>query len=166
MATQKFVARKARKYLAQSDGLLLPALELAYVFHAIAHAPRGVIAHEMIPAVEGALEYLGLSLSSGEGGDTGKEKEKERKKLQARSGYWDDVCLARFLEGVCWRFVAYPVRVHFYVCSVPLGLGSGYPWSVSLVFFIRCLRIPSSWNGMAALFRADDVGERSGLPLS
>jgi hypothetical protein len=127
MATQKFVARKARKYLAQSDRLLLPALELAYVFHAIAHAPREVITHDMIPAVGGALEDLGLSLSSNEGGDTGKEKEKERKKLQARSGYWDDVCLARFLEGVCWRFVAYPVRVRFYVYSVPLGLGTGYP---------------------------------------
>lgn len=110
--TQKFVARKARKYLAQSDRLLLPALELAYVFQAIAHAPREVIAREMIPAVEGALEELGLSLSSTVSSDGGgKDKAEERKKLQARSGYWDDVCLARFLEGVCWRFVAYPVRV-------------------------------------------------------
>jgi hypothetical protein len=66
----------------------------------------------MIPAVEGALEELGLSLSSTVSSDGGgKDKAEERKKLQARSGYWDDVCLARFLEGVCWRFVAYPVRV-------------------------------------------------------
>ncbi|KAG1895793.1 uncharacterized protein F5891DRAFT_1056964 [Suillus fuscotomentosus] len=107
---EKFVARKARKYLAQSDTLLLPALELAYVFHAIAHAPREVIAREMIPAVGEALGVLGLVLSSeSEGGakasgaKTGKDK-----KLESRSGYWDDVCLARFLEGVCWRFVAYP----------------------------------------------------------
>jgi len=63
----------------------------------------------MIPAVGGALEELGLSLLSSACG--GKEREMERKTLQARSGYWDDVCLARFLEGVCWRFVAYPVRV-------------------------------------------------------
>ncbi|KAG1873955.1 hypothetical protein F4604DRAFT_1582539 [Suillus subluteus] len=88
---EKFVARKARKYLAQSDRLLLPALELAYVFHAIAHAPREVIVKEMIPALGGALGELGKG-----------------KKLESRSGYWDDVCLARFLEGVCWRFVAYP----------------------------------------------------------
>ncbi|KAG6828152.1 hypothetical protein H0H92_009003 [Tricholoma furcatifolium] len=26
------------------------------------------------------------------------------------STYYDDLCLARFLEGVCWRFVAYPDR--------------------------------------------------------
>ncbi|KAG2137023.1 hypothetical protein DEU56DRAFT_736904 [Suillus clintonianus] len=93
---EKFVARKARKYLSQSDKLLLPALELAYVFHAIAHAPREVIAREMIPAVRGAL------------GELGGVKKGNDKKLESRSGYWDDVCLARFLEGVCWRFVAYP----------------------------------------------------------
>lgn len=115
---EKFVARKARKYLAQSDRLLLPALELAYVFHAIAHAPRKVIVREMIPALGGALGELGLVLSSGSEGlvlsgsggsanESGAKKGKD-KKLESRSGYWDDVCLARFLEGVCWRFVAYP----------------------------------------------------------
>ncbi|KAG2355431.1 hypothetical protein BDR07DRAFT_1453781 [Suillus spraguei] len=118
---EKFVARKARKYLAQSDRLFLPALELAYVFHAIAHAPREVIVREMIPALGGALAELGLGLSTGseelgssgsgrsEGGveANGDKKGKDRK-LDSRSGYWDDVCLARFLEGVCWRFVAYP----------------------------------------------------------
>jgi hypothetical protein len=46
---------------------LLRSLELAYVFHAIAHVPRSVIAHEMILAVHGVLEELGLSLSSEEG---------------------------------------------------------------------------------------------------
>lgn len=118
---EKFVARKARKYLAQSDTLLLPALELAYVFHAIAHAPREVISGEMIPAVGGALGELGLVLSSeseglvssGSGVSEGRAnvngvKKGKDKKLESRSGYWDDVCLARFLEGVCWRFVAYP----------------------------------------------------------
>ncbi|KAG2128052.1 uncharacterized protein EDB93DRAFT_1243607 [Suillus bovinus] len=118
---EKFVARKARKYLAQSDRLLLPALELAYVFHAIAHAPREVIARQMIPAVGDALRELGLELSSGSedlvssgsgrsqgGAKAGEAKKGKDKKVESRSGYWDDVCLARFLEGVCWRFVAYP----------------------------------------------------------
>ncbi|KAG2356007.1 hypothetical protein BDR07DRAFT_1492428 [Suillus spraguei] len=108
---EKFVARKARKYLAQSDRLFLPALELAYVFHAIAHAPREVIVREMIPALGGALAELGLGLSTGseelgssgsgrsEGGveANGDKKGKDRK-LDSRSGYWD-VCLARFLEA-------------------------------------------------------------------
>ncbi|KAG1719491.1 hypothetical protein EDB19DRAFT_1784292 [Suillus lakei] len=111
---EKFVARKARKYLAQSDKLLLPALELAYVFHAIAHAPRKIIAREMIPAVGLLLSSRSEGLaSSGSGGSEGRAKASgvkkgKDKKLESRSGHWDDVCLARFLEGVCWRFVAYP----------------------------------------------------------
>ena len=44
---QKFVARKARKFTAQSHRLALPALELAYIFLGIAHAPRGVITGKM-----------------------------------------------------------------------------------------------------------------------
>jgi hypothetical protein len=80
----------------------------------------------MIPAVGGALGELGLVLSSeseglvssGSGVSEGRAnvngvKKGKDKKLESRSGYWDDVCLARFLEGVCWRFVAYPVRLPF-----------------------------------------------------
>ena len=29
-------------------------------------------------------------------------------------GYWDDVVLARFLEGVCLRYVAYPASDIFF----------------------------------------------------
>jgi hypothetical protein len=90
----------------------------------------------MIPAVAGALGELGLVLSSeseglvssGSGGSEGGAiangvKKSMDKKLESRSGYWDDVCLARFLEGVCWRFVAYPVRLPF--CGgVPVVLSS------------------------------------------
>ncbi|KAG1754133.1 hypothetical protein EDD22DRAFT_1001005 [Suillus occidentalis] len=89
-------------------------VELTYVFHAIAHAPREVIAGEMIPAVGGALGELGLGLVlssegdglvlSGSGGSEGGAtvngiKKGKDKKLELRSGYWDDVCLACFLEG-------------------------------------------------------------------
>ena len=28
------------------------------------------------------------------------------------SGYYDDLCLGRFLEGVCCRYIAYPVSNH------------------------------------------------------
>ncbi|KAG1887864.1 armadillo-type protein [Suillus subluteus] len=92
----------------QSDKFLLPALEHPYVFHVIAHAPREVIVMETIPAVGGTSEVLGLSGGS-EGGTkaTGAKKGKN-KKLESQSGSWDDVCLAHFLEGACWRFVAYP----------------------------------------------------------
>ena len=118
---QKFAARKARKYLAQKNRLILPALELAYVFAAIAHAPRQVVLERMIPHVNEALEELGIPETNGVNGVadlngaitkkvTQKNNIKARNKTEGREGYWDDLCLARFLEGVCWRFVAYPVR--------------------------------------------------------
>ncbi|KAI0032001.1 hypothetical protein K488DRAFT_50862 [Vararia minispora EC-137] len=85
---EKFVARKARKAQAQR-GLVLPALELAAVFGAIAHAPRDVLHAHMLPTVAAARAALDAEAD------------------KARSGYWDDVCLARFLEGMCLRFLAY-----------------------------------------------------------
>ncbi|KAN0080427.1 Protein of unknown function (DUF3808) domain containing protein [Tylopilus felleus] len=116
---EKFAARKARKYLAQKNRLILPALELAYVFAAIAHAPRQVVLERMIPHVNEALEELGIPETNGVNGVadlngaitkkvTQKNNIKARNKTEGREGYWDDLCLARFLEGVCWRFVAYP----------------------------------------------------------
>ncbi|KAF8209173.1 hypothetical protein K438DRAFT_1811866 [Mycena galopus ATCC 62051] len=86
---EKFVARKARKFIAQDNRLALPALEISYVFLAIAHAPRHVVEGQMLPSVRALLAKLAET----------KETEK---------GYWDDYCLARFLEGVCLRYVAFP----------------------------------------------------------
>ncbi|KAJ7743912.1 hypothetical protein DFH07DRAFT_869858 [Mycena maculata] len=89
---EKFVARKARKFIAQGNRLALPALEMSYVFFAIAHAPRAVVEGRMLPQVRAQLAALDAP---------GAEKEKAM-------GYWDDYCLARFLEGVCLRYVAFP----------------------------------------------------------
>ncbi|KAJ7258217.1 hypothetical protein C8J57DRAFT_1451098 [Mycena rebaudengoi] len=89
---EKFVARKARKFLAQNSRLTLPALEIGYVFLTIAHAPRRIVETKMLPAVRGQLASL-------------KEKEAAADTTQ---GYYDDYCLTRFLEGVCLRYVAFP----------------------------------------------------------
>ena len=94
---EKFVARKARKCEAQGGRLLLPGLELAYVLHAVARAPRSVIAEQMLPLVEAALAEL-------------KQYEESPEKYGKGSEFWDDWCLARHLEGACLRFIAYPVR--------------------------------------------------------
>ncbi|KAJ7200925.1 hypothetical protein B0H12DRAFT_1163997 [Mycena haematopus] len=116
---EKFVARKARKFLAQGNRLVLPALEIAYVFLAIAHAPRAVV-RKMMRGVRAQLAELEagahLNVKSGEGEGKVKEKTREGKeengKLReeegTRQGYWDDYCLARFLEGVCFRYIAFP----------------------------------------------------------
>lgn len=89
------MARKARKFQAQGR-LALPVLELAYLFLGIAHAPRVIVTTKMLPEVEKLLAKL-------------KEHEADPKKYENGKSYYDDFCLARFLEGVCCRYVAYPV---------------------------------------------------------
>ncbi|KAF7342328.1 hypothetical protein MVEN_01821200 [Mycena venus] len=106
---EKFVARKARKFLAQDNRLALPALEISYVFLGIAHAPRKIVEESMLPAVRGLLASLGHGSAASEKEEgVGKDKEKDLKEREKAQGYWDDYCLARFLEGVCLRYVAFP----------------------------------------------------------
>ena len=95
--TQKLVARKARKFHSQNHHLALPALELAYLFHGIAHAPRTVIVDKMLPQVDNLLTRLSQSINDMSG------------YIGGRNSYWDDFCLGMFLKGVCMRYVAYPV---------------------------------------------------------
>ena len=98
---QKLVARKARKFQSQNQHLALPALELAYLFHGIAHAPRTVIVNKMLPQVDIALTLLSQS------------KDDIDEYIGGRESYWDDFCLGLFLKGVCMRYVAYPVSYLF-----------------------------------------------------
>ncbi|KAK7453411.1 hypothetical protein VKT23_011676 [Stygiomarasmius scandens] len=93
---EKLVSRKARKFSSQGGRLMLPGLELAYLFLSIAHAPRKTVTERrMLVEVRRALDNLG--------------KAKGNPKLyEGGSGYWDDFCLAKFMEGVCLRYIAYP----------------------------------------------------------
>lgn len=83
---QKFVARKARKFQSQKNRLLVPALEFAYLFLAIAHAPKLVLLEKMLPEIDRAMGGL----------------------KEGQPGYWDDMCLALFLKGVVQRYAAFP----------------------------------------------------------
>ncbi|KIM66408.1 hypothetical protein SCLCIDRAFT_1211163 [Scleroderma citrinum Foug A] len=122
---EKFAARKARKYIAQKNRALLPALEFGYFFSTIARAPPKIIIEKMVPDVRRALEELGLSeagsdtaLPTQNGSAAGYDRERKASTNgkgvrngtanAAREGYWDDVCLVRFLEGVCWQYLTYP----------------------------------------------------------
>ena len=93
---QKFVARKARKFLQQGDRLALPLMELSYFSLSIARAPGDVIEQKMLPLIYERLDIL-------------KAHESKTGKYEGGHGYWDDYCLARFLEGCCIRYAAYPV---------------------------------------------------------
>ena len=96
---QKLVARKSRKFQSQNRYLALPALELTYLFHGIAHAPRTIIINKMLPQVDILLTRLSQS------------KDDIDRYVGGRDGYWDDFCLGMFLKGVCMRYVAYPVSL-------------------------------------------------------
>ncbi|KAF8264918.1 hypothetical protein EI94DRAFT_1590818 [Lactarius quietus] len=92
---EKYVARKARKGQAQGGRLLLPALELTYVFQAFTRTPRSVISERMLPLVDAAIAKL-------------KPYEGKPRAYENGAGFWDDWCLARLLEGACLRYIAYP----------------------------------------------------------
>jgi len=101
---QKFVARKARKFLAQ-DRLALPLLEMSYIFQGLQHAPGHLIIDKMLPEIDAALAALSADLTPPSPGTAPKSTAPKQKE---RAGHWDDYCLARFLQGVCLRYVAHP----------------------------------------------------------
>ncbi len=97
---EKLVSRRARKFMKERR-LVLPALEIGYIFLAITHAPREVLAKKMLPEIKSCLEGM--------------------KGRETLGGYHDDLCLSKFLEGVCLRYLAYPVSrfsKHFNLPSV------------------------------------------------
>jgi len=100
---QKLVARKARKYEMQGNRLALPGLELTYLFHGIANAPRSVVEEKMMPEIDALISELRKF------DDNRSEKDKEAHYGNGKGGYWDDYCLAMFLRGVCLRYIAYAV---------------------------------------------------------
>ena len=71
-------------------------MEFAYLFPCISRAPRSIITSKMLPPIDEVLAKL----------EAQKDKPSEYKD---GTTFWDDLCLARFLKGVCLRYVAYPV---------------------------------------------------------
>jgi hypothetical protein len=100
LVLQKFVARKAQKYEDQGHRLALAGLEFAYVFLGIAHAPRDIIKTKMLPQVDATLAKLDACKGN-------------PAQYEGGRGYWDDLCLAHFLQGICLRYLAYPVGHSF-----------------------------------------------------
>ncbi|GAA5922814.1 uncharacterized protein JCM15063_003433 [Sporobolomyces koalae] len=92
---EKFVARRARKFVTQGNRLTLPGVELAYVLNCLGLSPRYVLFERHLDQVSHVLADLHQvkePASYGQGSDE----------------YWDDYCLAHFLRGVILRFIAHP----------------------------------------------------------
>lgn len=71
---------------------------MAYHFLCITRAPRAVIVEKMLPDTEAAVQKVEAY--------KGKPAEYEG----GSGGFWDDYCLAHFLNAVCLRYTAYAVR--------------------------------------------------------
>lgn len=96
---EKFVAKKAAK-LADQGYLLLPALELSYVFHCLTHAPARSLRAVHLPLVARAITQLAPYANNPAAYRSGTH------------GWRADWCLAHFLHGVINGYIAYPDAHH------------------------------------------------------
>ncbi|GAA6038616.1 hypothetical protein JCM8097_009449 [Rhodosporidiobolus ruineniae] len=92
---EKFVARRARKFVAQGNRLALPGVELAYVLNCLGLSPRGVLFEKHLDQVSLVLKELHAVADPKAYGQNGDE-------------YYDDFCLAHLLRGIILRFMAHP----------------------------------------------------------
>lgn len=92
---EKFVARKSKKF-ATYGRLLLPGLEFAYVYHCLSNAPRYILCDEALVMVSEALADL--------------HHVEDPSQYYSGDEYYDDLCLAHFLRGVCLKFIACPEK--------------------------------------------------------
>lgn len=127
------MARKARKCQSQNGRLALPALELAYLFLAIAHAPKQVILEKMLPLVDVQLAELRAhakdtkkyGLLPGSGSGSASEKTAGARGGKAGVGYWDDWCLTRFFGGDMYAICGVSGTLASHI-SFELELGFGF----------------------------------------
>ncbi|KZT51274.1 hypothetical protein CALCODRAFT_503722 [Calocera cornea HHB12733] len=90
---EKFTARKGRKFQSQGNRLLLPAFEFATVMQVMGRMTPKILQENVLPLIQKEIAAL---------------KSSEPKKWGNGTGYWDDLCLARYMEGVVLRYIAYP----------------------------------------------------------
>lgn len=90
---EKFVARKSKKFI-KYGRLLLPGLEFSYVYHCLSNAPRYILCDEALLLVSDALAEL--------------HDVEDPSQYHSGEEYYDDLCLAHFLRGVCLKFIACP----------------------------------------------------------
>lgn len=92
---ERFVALKAKKYIAQQNRLPLPALEFSYLWHCIGQTPVFLLVENTLTRIDEFIDEL-ESYHNPKSYGTGENE------------YWSAYCLAFFLRGVALRFVAYP----------------------------------------------------------
>ncbi|PWY97904.1 hypothetical protein BCV70DRAFT_42950 [Testicularia cyperi] len=92
---ERFVAMKAKKYVAQQNRLPLPGIEFSYLWHCIGQTPVFLLVENTLTRIDEFIDEL-ESYHNPKSYGTGENE------------YWSAYCLAFFLRGVALRFVAYP----------------------------------------------------------
>ncbi|PWN52006.1 hypothetical protein IE53DRAFT_385620 [Violaceomyces palustris] len=92
---ERFVMLKAKKYIAQSNRLPLPALEFSYLWHCIGQTPVFLLVENTLTRIDEFIDDL-------------ESYDNPKSYGSGESEYWSAYCLAFFLRGVALRFVAYP----------------------------------------------------------
>ncbi|KAM0793711.1 hypothetical protein ACM66B_001136 [Microbotryomycetes sp. NB124-2] len=93
---EKFVARRARKFVAQNNRLTLPGIELAYVLNCLGLSPRFTLFDVHLDQVSTVLAEL-HAVKDPRSYGTGRGDE-----------FWDDYCLAHLLRGIILHFMSHP----------------------------------------------------------
>ncbi|KAK4049606.1 hypothetical protein OIO90_005365 [Microbotryomycetes sp. JL221] len=93
---EKFVARRARKFVAQNNRLTLPGIELAYVLNCLSLSPRFILFDVHLDQISTVLAELHACKDPRKYG-TGRGDE-----------FWDDYCLAHMMRGIVLHFMAHP----------------------------------------------------------
>lgn len=111
---EKFVARRARKFVQQGNRLVLPGIELAYVLNCLGLSPRFILFEQHLDQVSHVLAELHKVREPSEYGKTGEEfwdgaflssvSRHDFADAQSRADY----CLAHLLRGIILRFIAHP----------------------------------------------------------
>ncbi|GAA6002647.1 hypothetical protein JCM10207_007609 [Rhodosporidiobolus poonsookiae] len=92
---EKFMSRRAKKFIAQGNRLCLPGVELAYVLNCLSLSPRFILTDRHLAQVDKVLAELSGVKVPAEYGKNGDE-------------FWDDYCLAHLLRGRILSFIAHP----------------------------------------------------------
>ncbi|KAK0570138.1 hypothetical protein OC861_000280 [Tilletia horrida] len=92
---ERFVAYKAKKFLANNNRAPLPGIEFSYLWHCIGQSPVFLLVSNSLARIDDLLDELSTYADPGAYGTGATE-------------YYGALCVANFLRGVVLRFIAHP----------------------------------------------------------
>nr|CAB3267342.1 tetratricopeptide repeat protein 39B [Phallusia mammillata] len=104
---EKFITRKARKFLEQGEHLVMPVHEMAYAWNGLVMLKQNSELRnkllQLIQQEQNSLEKR-KALSPEKGSSSDVNKTKKSKDGKMNGNYFDDYCLLQLLKGACLRY--------------------------------------------------------------